>query len=158
MNTWYLHHFCSLSCNDLPCDLCIKIHCVQSYFSCVQLFATLWTVAHQTPLSMGFSRQEYWSRWPFPPPGELPDPRTGIQATSPALAGRFLTTSTTWENPKPSQVNINHIWVKPPLLYKNSTTVAESHRTWTGVEWEGVRINQLLLVYSPSIYPLIRTG
>ena len=134
--------------------------CVLSHFSLVQLFASLWTRAHQTPLSMGFSRQEYWSRLPFPPPEELPDPRTGIQATTPALAGRFLTTSTTWGNPKPSQVNINHIWVKPPLLYKNSTTVAESHRTWTGVEWEGVRINQLLLVYpfyAPSIYPLIRT-
>ena len=81
-----------------------------------------------------------------------------IQARSPALAGRLLTTSATWENPKPSQVNINHIWVKPPLLYKNSTTVAESHRTGTGVEWDGVRINQLLFAYPPSIHPLIRTG
>ena len=40
---------------------------------CVQLFATLWTIAHQTPLSMGFSRQEYWSGLPFSPPGDLPD-------------------------------------------------------------------------------------
>ena len=37
-------------------------------------FATPWTAAHQTPLSMGFPRQEYWSGWPFPPPGDLPDP------------------------------------------------------------------------------------
>ena len=42
----------------------------KSFQSCV----TPWTVAHQTPLSMEFSRQEYWSGWPFPPPGDLPDP------------------------------------------------------------------------------------
>ena len=56
----------------------------------VQLFVTLWTVAHQAPLSTGFSRQEYWSGLPFPPPGDLPDP--GIKAVSPALAGGFFTT------------------------------------------------------------------
>ena len=48
--------------------------CVLSHFSRVQLFATLWTVAHQTPLSMGFSRQEYWSGLPGPPPGIISDP------------------------------------------------------------------------------------
>ena len=47
---------------------------VLCHFSRVQLFATPWTVAHQGPLSMGFSRQEYWSGLPFPPPGDLPDP------------------------------------------------------------------------------------
>ena len=40
----------------------------------IQLFATPWTVAHQAPLSMGFSRQGYWSGLPFPPPWDLPDP------------------------------------------------------------------------------------
>jgi len=45
--------------------------CALSCFSCVQLFATLWTIVHQTPLSMGFSRQEYWSGLPGPPPGDL---------------------------------------------------------------------------------------
>ena len=57
-----------------------------------------WTVAHQAPLSMEFSRQEHWSGLPFPPPGDLPDP--GIEPMSlksPALAGRFFTTSATWE-------------------------------------------------------------
>ena len=49
----------------------------------VQLFATLWTVAHQAPLSMGFSRPEYWSGLPFPSPGDLPNP--GIELRSPAL-------------------------------------------------------------------------
>ena len=50
--------------------------------------ATLWTVVHQATLSVGFSRQEHWSRLPFPPPGDLPDP--GIEPTSSALAGRFF--------------------------------------------------------------------
>jgi len=50
----------------------------------------LWTVAHQAPLSMGFPRQEYWNRLPFSSPGDLPD--SGIELTSPALAGRFFTT------------------------------------------------------------------
>ena len=71
---------------------------VLSHFSRVQLFATLWTVAHQAPLSTGFSRQECYSGLSCSPPGDLPDP--GIKPTSlisPALAGGFFTTSTTWE-------------------------------------------------------------
>ena len=55
----------------------------------VRLFAILWTVAHQTPLSMGFSRQKYWSGLPFPSPGDLPDP--GIKPRSPALQADALT-------------------------------------------------------------------
>ena len=57
--------------------------CVLNCFSCVQFFMTPWTVAHQAPLSMGFSRQEYWSGLPCPPPGDLPDP--GIKPASPTL-------------------------------------------------------------------------
>ena len=60
--------------------------------------ATPWTVAHQDPLSMGFSWQEYWSGVPFPPPGDLPDPGIKHSALkSRAMAGKFFTTSTTWE-------------------------------------------------------------
>ena len=65
-----------------------------SHFSCVRLFATLWTVAHQVPLSMGFSQQEDWSGLPFPPAGDLPDP--GIEPSflkSSALVGGFFATS-----------------------------------------------------------------
>ena len=72
--------------------------CVLSDFSHVRLCATLWTVALQTPLSMGFSRQEYWSGLPCPSPGNLPNP--GIEPMSlmsPALAGRFFTPTATWE-------------------------------------------------------------
>ena len=67
-------------------------------FSCIQPFATLWTIAHQPPLSMGFFRQEYWSGLPFPSSEDLPNP--GIEAASllsPALSGRFFTTSATWK-------------------------------------------------------------
>ena len=56
----------------------------------VGLFVAPWTVAHQAPLAMEFSRQEYWGGAPFPCPGDLPDP--GIESMSLALAGRFLTT------------------------------------------------------------------
>ena len=59
----------------------------------IRLFATLWTVARQVPLSIGFIRQEYWSGLPFPPPGDLPF--SGIEPESPMspeLAGRFFTT------------------------------------------------------------------
>ena len=55
----------------------------------VCLFATPWTVAHQAPPSMGFSRQEYWSGLPFPSPGDLPNP--GIEPRSPALQADALT-------------------------------------------------------------------
>ena len=69
-----------------------------SHFSRVRLFETLWTIAHHAPLSMGFSRQEYCSGLPCPPPGDLPDPGIEpVSPTSPALAGGFFTTSTTWE-------------------------------------------------------------
>ena len=71
--------------------------CVLSHVSRVQLFATLWTVAHQAPQSMGFSRQEYWSGLLFPTTGDVPNP--GIEPAFPALAGGFFTTSTTWEAP-----------------------------------------------------------
>ena len=57
----------------------------------VQLFVALWTVAHQPPLALGFSRQEYWSGLPVPSPGDLPDP--GIKPGSPALLADALKAS-----------------------------------------------------------------
>ena len=78
---------------------------------------TLWTIARQAPLSIGFSRQEYWSGLPCPPPaGGLPDP--GIVPTSlmsPALAGRFSTTSTTWEAPCPKGIQ-EFLWLHRNLM------------------------------------------
>ena len=66
-------------------NACVFSHSVVSW-----LLVTPWTVAHQTSLSMGFSRQECWNGLPFPPPRYLPHP--GIEPTSPTLAGRFFTT------------------------------------------------------------------
>ena len=71
--------------------------CVLSHFSCVQLFAIQWTEARQAPLPMESSRQEYWSGLPCPAPGDLPDPGIKAMSTSPAVAGEFFTTGTTWE-------------------------------------------------------------
>ena len=68
-----------------------------SCFSHVFLFATPWTVAHQVPLSVGFSRREYWSGLPFSSPGDLPNP--GIKPAShmsPVLVCGFFTTCTPW--------------------------------------------------------------
>ena len=65
--------------------------CVPGCFSHVWLSADPWTIAHQAPLSVGFSRQEYWSGWPCLPPGDLPNPGTELASLkSPALAGGFV--------------------------------------------------------------------
>ena len=77
-------YICSFILCLLPKRFWVKL------LSHVQHFATLWTVALQAPLSMGFSRQEYCSGLPFPSPGDLPDPGTDLG--SPALAGGFFNT------------------------------------------------------------------
>ena len=76
----------------------------------VRLFATPWTVAHQAPPSMGFSRQEYWSGLPFPSPGDLPNP--GIEPRSPALQADALTTY----REKDTSISQVHIAVIPRVL------------------------------------------
>ena len=90
----------------------LKVHslCVHAQlFSCVWLFAILWTVAHQSPLSMGFSRQEYWSGLSCPPPGDLPNP--GIEPTCLFhllhWQGGDFTTSTPWEAPLRTDAELN---------------------------------------------------
>ena len=84
--------------------------CVLSHISSIRLCATSWTVARQAPLSVEFSRQEYWSGLPFLSPGDLPDPGIEpVSLTSPALAGGFFTTSTTWEALKlPQSATFSH--------------------------------------------------
>ena len=68
---------------------------------------TPWTEACQAPLSMWFPRQEYWNRLPFPSPGGLPDPGIKpVSLMSPALVGGFFSTSTTWEAPNSSGVEV----------------------------------------------------
>ena len=81
---------CTAETNTTLKQLCFsECMCGQS-LSCVLLFANPWTVAHQASLSMGFSRQEYWSGLPFPSPGDLPSP--GIEPRSPALQADSLPT------------------------------------------------------------------
>ena len=85
---------------------------MQTHTHIYMLFATLWTVALQAPLSMGLSRQEYWSGLPCPLLGDLPDP--GIKPRSlmsPALAGGFFTTSATWK-PSPHIHTCAHMYVR----------------------------------------------
>ena len=80
--------------------LCFPAHlhvCAKSPQSCPTL-CNPWTVAHQAPLPMGFSWQEYWSGLPFPTPGDLPDPGIEpVSLVSPELTGGFFTTSATWQ-------------------------------------------------------------
>ena len=107
--------------------------------------ATLWTGAHQAPLSIGFSRQEHWNRLLCPHPGHLPDP--GIEPlslTSLALAGRFFNSNTTWGSPcitvqRKNQVNLcrrlnEH--EKNPLIYQTMcllSTPLEQRSLWAGI-------------------------
>ena len=88
-----------LTYHQVPVIYLLVCMCAKLLQSCL-LFVTIWAIAHQAPLSMGFSRQEYWSGLPCSPPGDLPDP--GIEPgslMSPVLAGGFffLTTSATCE-------------------------------------------------------------
>ena len=68
-----------------------ELTCLRNCFTCVQLSVTLWTIACQSPLSLGFSRQGYWSGLPRPLPGDLPDPRIEpMSLMSPESGGRVL--------------------------------------------------------------------
>ena len=78
-------------------DRLLQYRCLSS-FSSVRLFVTLWTIAHEVLLSVGFSGQGYYSRLPCPPPGDLPNPETEpTSLKSPALTVGFFTTSTSWK-------------------------------------------------------------
>ena len=102
---WQLNGICGLWLDPGPRKVIkysYRLHgCMLSCFSCVRLFVTPWTVALQAPLSMGFSRQEYWSGLPLPSPGNLPDP--GIEpGWLSHIAGRFFNiwaTREAWGSP-----------------------------------------------------------
>ena len=91
----YRRHEHSLSDQTICVCVCVRtcvfvcIHSVAQ--SCLILCDPIWTVAHQAPLSMEFSRQDYCSGWPFPSPRDLPDP--GIKSVSPVLSGIVFTTA-----------------------------------------------------------------
>ena len=116
--------------------------CMLSHFSHVQLFATLWTIACQALLSMGFSRQEYWSGLPCLPPGDLPDP--GIEPMSPTfscISRQVLYHSRHLGNP--GNVHSNFIHNSPNLGttympikgWVDKLTVVYSH-SWLECKWE----------------------
>ena len=104
---------------------------VLSHFSHVQLFVTLWTIACQTPLSMGILQARILSGLPWPPPGNLPDP--GIESlsfTSPALAGGFFITSVTWRRRQ---------WLPTPVLLPGKSHGRRSLvgcSPWGHEEWD----------------------
>ena len=91
-------HISTLPSHPHPKSQQLEIPVIPSVLSRVRLFVTVWTVACQAPLSMGFFGQEHWSGLPFPPPGDLPD--AGIETASPALAGRFFITEPPGKPPK----------------------------------------------------------
>ena len=94
--------------------MCVCVYVYVCMLTCVQLFATPWTIAHQAPLSMGYSRQEYWSGLPFPPPRDLPGPRTEPSSpVSPALAGRFFTT----EQPGKPHLSLDKAQIVTPNMW-----------------------------------------
>ena len=79
----------TILCSFQVCSIVMQLHAPAWLLSSVGFFATLWIVAHQASLSKGFPRQEYWSGLPFPPPGDLPDPRDRTSIS--CIAGRFFT-------------------------------------------------------------------
>ena len=104
----------SLTCKSptRPSSYSLPVLCAQSW---VTLYDPKdYILAHQAPLSVGFSRQEYGGGYPFPSPEDLPDP--GIEPESPASAGGFFTVWATWEAPSPQQDHYLACAVSCPVL------------------------------------------
>ena len=99
---------------------------VESESEVAQLCPTLcdqWTVAYQGPLSMGFSRQEYWSGLPFPSPGDLPDP--GIESRSPTLQADPLTSAP----PGKPHIKLNHFAIHLKVIQHCKSTILQQKKT-----------------------------
>ena len=110
----------------LVAQLCLSL-------SLVQFSATPWIVARQTPLSMGFSRQEYWSGLLFPLPGDLPNPGTEPAfLVSPALAGGYFTTSTTWK-----AINYDKVYQTLALCIQGDLKEERGYSWSGGYSWRG---------------------
>ena len=100
--------------DSTECSWCVNAHFCLCVLSCVRLFVAPWIVALQAHLSMEFSRQQYWSGLPFPPPEDLPNPGIEpVSLASPALADKFFTTSTTWESQYSERLQFD--WIIPHL-------------------------------------------
>ena len=115
-------------------QLCVCV-CVLRGFSCIRLFVTPWTAAHQAPLSMGFSRQEYWRGLPCPPPGDLPNP--GIELEF--LASSALQVDSLPVSHQGSLHTLSCISSNPTLVYslqkKKKEKLKASHSGQVGVRY-----------------------
>ena len=123
-----MNHLCALLCSG---------------FSRVRLFAAPWIVPHQAPLSMEFFRQEYRSGSPVPTPGYLPNP--GIKPASlvsPALAGRFFTTSATLGSPV--SLTSDSIKLNPHIGRVKSSQALEANKHWFLSQWSLLTCRQYL--------------
>ena len=127
--------FCVCVC--VPWRLIFRLHwrcgksCMLSHFSHVRPFATLWTVACYTSLSMGFSRQGYWSGLLFPSPGNVPNP--GIKRASlmsPALARGLFTSSTTWKPQVKSLEGLKNVETMAVVLQYNEEAGLHKYNAW----------------------------
>ena len=115
--------------------MCIRV-CILSRFSCVQYFVTLWTVVQQAPLSMGFSRQKYWSGLPCPPPGDLPDPRSSGRGSRGGMVR--VKQITTQHFPGGSTLSINAAYrdseERDSGLMLEASLLTTDRVTWVGLE------------------------
>ena len=129
--------------------MCRRVHihvCILSCFSCVWLCVTLWTIAWQAPLSMGFSRHEYWSGVSCLPPGDLP--HAGIEPaslSSPALARGFFTTNRHLGSPEcickyaQSSIVCNHSKLETSQISINSRMDIEWYTQWNTIQqWKSI--------------------
>ena len=122
--------------------------CMLSRFSHVWVFTTLWTVSLQAPLSMEFSKEDYWSGLPCPTPGDLPNP--GIKPTSLmslALASGFFTTSARWEAPYVASVYLNYLCEEPISKYSYIL------KYWRGFQHMNLGKYNFASVVSDSVQP-----
>ena len=133
--------------NPVSPDLHVLAHsaCLLSGFSCVRLRATPWTTAQQAPLAMRFSRWEYWSGLPCPPPGDRPNP--GMEPTSlmsPALT--VFTNSATWDA-------LRNLWQWILLI-----NTGEVLNTVLGTDWHQILCKFLNLIYRVSVSQETKTN
>jgi len=122
----------------------VRLWCVLSH---VQLFAAPWIVACQAPLSMGFSRQVYWSGVSFSTPEDLPDPGIKpVSLASPALVGRFLTTSATQEAHLSVQWYLNVLLICISLIDKDTEHLFKCSFVTCTIFFHGVSVQAFCLV------------
>ena len=119
-----LDAFTNVTCEEMVC--CAML----SHFSCFWLFATPWAIAHQAPLSMGFSRKEYWNGLPCPLPGDLPHP--GIKPASSALQVDSLPLShqgSQWNGTAPKE----NLKIREPRVPIEGAILTHSGKQWEDI-------------------------